>query len=243
MARHPERFPHEDDHGIGEIARRNAQADFRDQFGTGGRTQNMPEDYGTGRNPEPYDVPYDRGARDDPYARHVDSGPPLPGRGPGGGARRSEPPDWRGDAGWGRSWSGDERYQTLGYRGLGPKSYVRSDERILEDICERLWDADDVDARDVSVEVKNGEVTLRGNVEQRRIRHRIEDIADACGGVRDIRNEIRVQRRNEWPYDKGVEPGTRGNTGSRPGVEGGNEGMVQSAIEADPSDSVSRYVA
>jgi osmotically-inducible protein OsmY len=33
-----------------------------------------------------------------------------------------------------------------GYRGRGPKNFTRSDARIQEDISERLWNADDVDA-------------------------------------------------------------------------------------------------
>jgi hypothetical protein len=122
-----------------------------------------------------------------------------------------------------------------GFRGRGPKNYTRSDERIQEDINERLWDADDVDASDVTVEVKDGEVTLRGNVEHRGIKHRIEDIADACSGVKDIHNEIRVQPRNEWPYDKGVAPGSMGGSaGESQRDPARGEGMVQSTIENMP---------
>ena len=56
MARHRERYaPDEDDHGIGDTARRNAESDYREQFGTGRRTQNTPEDYGTARAPGPFD--------------------------------------------------------------------------------------------------------------------------------------------------------------------------------------------
>ena len=121
-----------------------------------------------------------------------------------------------------------------GYRGLGHKNYMRSDERIQEDISERLWDSDEVDASDVTVEVKNGEVTLRGNVEHRRIKHRIEDIADGCSGVKDIHNEIRVQPRNEWPYDKGVAPGSTEEVSRRSGRTEHNEGMVQSATDEMP---------
>ena len=158
MARYRERYaPDEDDHGIGDIARRNAERDYSEQFGTGGRTQNQPRDYGTSGAPEPFDSDYrnEYGRYDERYGRGLVSG----------------------------------------FRGRGPKNYMRSDERILEDICERLWDADDVDASDVTVEVKDGEVTLSGNVGQRWTRHRIEDIADACGGVKDIHNEIRVKPR------------------------------------------------
>lgn len=202
MARHQERYsPDYEDHGIGDTARRNAEADYRDQFGKGRRTQNMPEDYGTTRVPEPFDR---TGYRDD-YGRY--------------GERYGEE----------RS-----RFPERGHRGRGPKNYSRSDERIREDISERLWDADDVDASDVTVEVKDGEVTLRGNVERRGIKHRIEDIADGCGGVRDIHNEIRVQPRNEWPYDRGSAAGNDGNPATRREGRGQDEGMVQSAIDNMP---------
>lgn len=77
-------------------------------------------------------------------------------------------------------------------RGLGPSSYTRSDERIREDLNERLMDDDLVDARNITVEVQNGTVNLSGSVDERWEKHRVEDIADACGGVREVRNNIRV---------------------------------------------------
>ncbi len=79
------------------------------------------------------------------------------------------------------------------HRGLGPKNYTRSDERIREDLNERLTDADDIDARGLNVEVSNGVATLTGTVEQRWMKHRAEDIAESCSGVRDVNNQIRVQ--------------------------------------------------
>lgn len=79
-----------------------------------------------------------------------------------------------------------------GHRGKGPKGYTRSDERIREDLSERLAEDDEIDPSDVSVEVREGVVTLEGSVEQRWMRHRIEDMADACRGVRDVVNHLRV---------------------------------------------------
>jgi len=70
------------------------------------------------------------------------------------------------------------------YRGIGPRNYSRSDERIREDINERLTEADDLDASDLTVEVSNGVVTLSGGVDERWMKHRAEDIADGCSGVR-----------------------------------------------------------
>jgi hypothetical protein len=42
------------------------------------------------------------------------------------------------------------------YRGRGPKNYTRSDERIREDLNERLTDSDEIDASNITVEVSNG---------------------------------------------------------------------------------------
>lgn len=77
-------------------------------------------------------------------------------------------------------------------RGLGPSSYARTDERIREDVNESLMNDDYVDATHVTVQVKEGAVVLGGSVEDRREKHRAEDIADSCSGVRDVRNEISV---------------------------------------------------
>lgn len=79
-----------------------------------------------------------------------------------------------------------------GHRGKGPKGYTRSDERILEDLSERLAEDDEIDPSDVSIEVRDGVVTLSGSVGHRWMRHRIEDMADACRGVGDVVNQVRV---------------------------------------------------
>ena len=78
------------------------------------------------------------------------------------------------------------------YRGMGPKNYTRSDERIREDLNEKLTDAHDIDASGLSVEVNNGVATLTGSVDQRWMKHRAEDLAESCSGVRDVNNQIRV---------------------------------------------------
>lgn len=80
------------------------------------------------------------------------------------------------------------------FSGKGPKGYTRSDQRIHEDVCERLSDDDEVDASDISVSVQNGEVTLDGTVPDRRSKHRAEDIAESVGGVKDVHNSLRTQK-------------------------------------------------
>jgi osmotically-inducible protein OsmY len=82
---------------------------------------------------------------------------------------------------------------TMGYRGKGPKNYSRSDERIREDLNEKLTESDEIDASGISVEVNNGIATLTGTVEQRWMKHRAEDLAESCSGVRDVTNQITVK--------------------------------------------------
>jgi len=61
-----------------------------------------------------------------------------------------------------------------------------------------------VDASDVEVEVKNGVVTLRGNVSSREDKYDIEELADSIGGVKDVKIELRVKReRSELDSDDG----------------------------------------
>ncbi|HEY8506948.1 MAG TPA: BON domain-containing protein [Steroidobacteraceae bacterium] len=80
----------------------------------------------------------------------------------------------------------------------GPKNYQRSDERLREDICERLINAADIDSSEVSITVSSGKVTLEGTVPERYMKHAIEDLVDACPGVQDIDNRIRVVTQREW---------------------------------------------
>src|SRR5690606_10478005 len=76
--------------------------------------------------------------------------------------------------------------------GLGPRNYTRTDERIREDVNERLMNDDHVDASGITVQVKDGTVTLSGTVDERWEKHRAEDIAEACSGVRDVQNNLRL---------------------------------------------------
>ena len=76
----------------------------------------------------------------------------------------------------------------------GPKGYQRSDERLREDISERLMEARHIDASDVTVEVTGAKVVLEGTVPERPMKHAIEDLVDACPGVQDIEDRVRVRR-------------------------------------------------
>ena len=80
----------------------------------------------------------------------------------------------------------------VSHRGRGPRNYVRSDDRIRDDINERLTQDRFVDASDIDVVVNRGEVTLTGAVDSRLARRRAEDIADAVLGVTHVQNNLRV---------------------------------------------------
>lgn len=79
------------------------------------------------------------------------------------------------------------------HRGRGPRNYIRSDERIQEDVSERLADDPFVDASEIEVQVASGEVTLSGFVTRREERRRAEDLVEQVLGVRHVQNNIRVQ--------------------------------------------------
>ena len=78
--------------------------------------------------------------------------------------------------------------------GRGPKGYRRSDERIEEDINEQLTRHPEIDASEIEVRVKNGEVTLSGTVDERHIKRMVEDVVEQASGVTEVHNQIRVNR-------------------------------------------------
>lgn len=72
------------------------------------------------------------------------------------------------------------------------RAYRRTDERIRDDVCERLAHSNAVDPTDVAVDVRDGIVTLEGSVPERSMRYALEDIAARCLGVIDVDNRVRV---------------------------------------------------
>ncbi|MBE1161822.1 BON domain-containing protein [Dyella acidiphila] len=81
------------------------------------------------------------------------------------------------------------------HRGIGPQNYTRSDERVRDDVCDRLTDHPEVDARHLDVTVENGVVLLQGTVSDRVMKYGAEDCSWHVNGVKDVDNRIRVDRR------------------------------------------------
>ena len=100
------------------------------------------------------------------------------------------------------------------FRGLGPKDYKRPDDRIRDDIYERLTDDHHIDARAIMVEVNQGNVTLTGTVIERRMRYAAEDLVESVMGVANINNQLRVQQEN--PSGASMAGGSESPTGDSP---------------------------
>lgn len=107
---------------------------------------------------------------------------------------------------WGTSGLQSEQRSQVG---KGPKNYKRSDDRIREEVCDRLTDDRMLDASEITVEVKDGDVTLSGTVASRDDKRRAEDLAERCSGVNDVTNQLRTR--------------PQGQTGTRSGESGSTE--------------------
>jgi osmotically-inducible protein OsmY len=161
--------------GAGDFGRREyGSGDFGQRYGEGGSGQ-----YGRGRSGGGY------------------------GEGWGDRGRGGERGMWDRASDEVASWFGDEdaeRRRRMDaeregrHRGRGPKGYARSDERIREDVSDRLSDDPNVDASDIEVMVSNREVTLSGTVDSREARRRAEDCAEAVSGVSYVQNNLRVKQ-------------------------------------------------
>ncbi|MCW1382373.1 BON domain-containing protein [Novosphingobium sp. KCTC 2891] len=101
---------------------------------------------------------------------------------------------WWGDDGAARRREEDRRED---HRGRGPADYTRSDERIREDANDRLTDDWQVDARQISIAVESGEVTLSGSVPTRQEKHRAEECVERISGVKHVQNNLRVDQARE----------------------------------------------
>lgn len=105
------------------------------------------------------------------------------------------------------------------FTGVGPKGYQRSDERIFEDVCERLTQHGQIDASDIEVSVKNGEVTLSGSIEDRYTKRMAEDLVDDVRGVKDVHNDLKVLHPGQYQHH-------RRSGRDQSGLPGGGRGRV-----------------
>lgn len=84
----------------------------------------------------------------------------------------------------------------IGFSGVGPKGYKRSDEKIYEEVCEVLMQHRAIDASNIVVKISEGLVNLSGKVNSRFEKKLAEEIIEPLSGVKDIQNELSVMRGN-----------------------------------------------
>jgi hypothetical protein len=78
-------------------------------------------------------------------------------------------------------WAYTELWIILGpFVGVGLQGYQRSDERIEEELPERLMQHGLIDASDIDVDVSDGEVTLSGTVDSRQMKRLAEGCSRKC---------------------------------------------------------------
>lgn len=80
------------------------------------------------------------------------------------------------------------------FTGVGPRGYTRADERILDDIIDRLTQHGRINASEIIVQVEHGEVTLDGTVDNRRAKRIAEDVVESVAGVKDVHNQMHVKQ-------------------------------------------------
>src|SRR5438105_4418203 len=80
------------------------------------------------------------------------------------------------------------------YYGRGPVGYKRSDERIYEEINDHLTEHSYIDATEIVVTVKDGEVTLEGTVPDRDQKYYAEEVAEKIDGVTGVNNLLKIKK-------------------------------------------------
>jgi hypothetical protein len=136
--------------------------------------------------------PYDEGEVGSWYGGDTGMGDPGSSRSgtpTGGGWQSNRSYEQRQRSGQSGSYGGGR------FSGHGPRGYQRSDDRIREDVCELLTRHGEIDAREMEVEVQAATVILRGTTDTGRTRRLAEELVEEIPGVRDVQNELRVNRR------------------------------------------------
>jgi BON domain len=107
-----------------------------------------------------------------------------------GGSRRGQALPVQRSESWGKPSSNS---LLSSRQGRSPSSYQRSDERIRDEIRDRLRGQKDIDVSDTDCNVTEGTVVLSGTVSGRRERRLIEELAASIWGVKGVRSNLRVR--------------------------------------------------
>ncbi|MFL5667995.1 MAG: BON domain-containing protein [Chloroflexota bacterium] len=138
-----------------------------------------------------------------------------------------------GSSGYGAGGYGGGR----GHSGRGPKGYQRSDERIQEEVNDRLMADDRIDASEIEVQVKAGEATLTGTVPDRWMKRMAEDLVEQVMGVREVMNHIRVTQDQFGQEGQTGQGGRQSGQTSRSGQSGSRTGQSSRTTAGTTSSS------
>lgn len=122
------------------------------------------------------------------------------------------------------------------FSGKGPKGYSRTDEQLKEEICRKLYEHPEIDASDVTVEVKGGELMLTGTIDSRHARDLIEDEADRVMGIKEVNNQIRIKREAGMQGQGAMHSPQTGMSGQQPQ---GSQGMQAAGKEGKKNTTAS----
>lgn len=142
------------------------------------------------------------------------------------------------DRGFQGNHQSDQQADHPSFRGRAPKGYERSDDRIKEDLCERLTHDHQVDASEITVHVKSGVVTLEGSIADRNQKYRAEDMADNVSGVKDVQNRLNVLRLSQ--KNAHVFGGTAGNTNADAGRSAQGDDLPKPTTQNTTTPNITR---
>ena len=191
---------------------------YEEEYGQGGADYGPARDYGAYARP-PYGGREAFRREDRRFEHHTPN--VREGRGEGGRGwwdrARDQFASWFGDDDAQRRHEWDAR---ASHRGRGPRGYRRSDQRISDDVHDRLTDDPWLDASAIVVAVKDGEVTLTGMVADRNAKHHAERIIEDVSGVDHVQNNLRI------------ETGGGAGVGSSNPITGAGRGFGDSVLQA-----------
>jgi len=135
------------------------------------------------------------------------------------------------DRGLRQSYGGQGRHF-----GRGPQGYQRSDERIKEEICDTLMRDSEIDVENVTIEVSECVVTLKGQVDSKHCKRMVEDLCEEVLGVKEVENQLKCSQR----HSQGQQFGTQQNESSSEGARLNSGNEINSGTQRDQTSKHSK---
>ncbi len=85
-----------------------------------------------------------------------------------------------------------------------PSASSPDDDAIYDRVRQRLYNDPDVKGYNITIEVKNGVVTLNGTVASEKIRNKAEKLSRKVSGVKQVVNKLEVGEEKPAPHGEGT---------------------------------------